>query len=47
MTETIQQALEQKNMLPEEHLLDRGYVTPQVLSTVQSTMALKSWGRLK
>ncbi len=31
VTDTIHQALAQKNLLPEAHLLDRGYVTPQVL----------------
>lgn len=31
VTETIHQALEQKNLLPAEHLLDRGYVDPQGL----------------
>jgi transposase len=47
VTETIHRALEQKNMLPAEHLLDRGYVTTQVLSDSEHIHGVEVIGPIK
>jgi transposase len=47
VTDTIHQALEQKNLLPEEHLLDRGYVTTQVLINSAKHHSVEVLGPIK
>ena len=47
VTETVHRALEQKNLLPAEHLLDRGYVTTQVLIDSESTHGVEVIGPIK
>jgi transposase len=47
MTDTIHHALAEKNMLPREHLLDRGYVTTAVLSDSQEKHGIEVIGPVK
>jgi transposase len=47
VTETIHHALEQKNLLPEEHLLDRGYVHTQVLIDSEQHYGVEGIGPIK
>ncbi|RPI86737.1 MAG: IS1182 family transposase, partial [Chloroflexi bacterium] len=47
MTEPIHQALEDKDLLPKEHLLDRGYVNTQVLIDSQKQHGVEVIGPIK
>jgi len=47
MTETIHQALAHKNLLPAEHLLDRGYVDTQVLIDSEHIHGIEVIGPIK
>lgn len=47
MTDTIHQALEAKGMLPKEHLLDRGYVTTNILIESQEKQGVEVLGPIK
>jgi transposase len=47
VTDTIHQALEAKNLLPKEHLLDRGYVDTQVLSESQEGYGVEVVGPIR
>jgi transposase len=47
VTETIHQALEEKHLLPREHLLDRGYVNTTVLSDSQQHHGVEVIGPIK
>ena len=47
VTETIHRALAQKNLLPAEHLLDRGYVDTQVLLDSETNHGVEVIGPIK
>jgi transposase len=47
VTETIHRALAQKNLLPAEHLLDRGYVDTQVLIDSETNHGVEVIGPIK
>ena len=47
VTETIHRALAQKNLLPAEHLLDRGYVDTQVLIDSEDNHSIEVIGPIK
>jgi len=47
MTETIHAALQVKNLLPQEHLLDRGYVDTQILIDSQEQHAIEVIGPMR
>lgn len=47
VTDTIHQALEQKTLLPGEHLLDRGYVNTQVLIDSEKNYGVEVLGPIK
>ena len=47
MTDPIHQALEAKNLLPKEHLLDRGYVDTNVLINSQENHGVEVIGPIK
>jgi transposase len=47
VTETIHRALAQKNLLPAEHLLDRGYVDTQVLIDSEDNHRIEVIGPIK
>jgi transposase len=47
VTDTIHQALEAKELLPEEHLVDRGYVNTQTLSRSQEKYGVEIVGPIK
>jgi len=47
VTDTIHHALEEKNLLPREHLLDRGYVNTAVLSDSQENHGVEVIGPVK
>jgi transposase len=46
MTQMIHQALAQKNLLPEEHIVDTGYVDAQHLLTSQTELGIDIVGRV-
>lgn len=47
VTDTIHQALEAKELLPKEHLIDRGYVNTQTLSDGQEKYGVEIVGPIK
>lgn len=47
VTDTIHQALEEKHLLPKEHLLDRGYVNTHVLLDSQENHGVEVLGPIK